>query len=60
MTITIQHARKAGYCAKGMRMWFDARGMDFRAFRTVGIDESILAETRDMQALRLIEIAHGR
>lgn len=60
LMITIQHARKAGYCTKGMRVWFEARGLDFKEFRTVGLNETVLADTGDMQALRLIEIAHGR
>ena len=60
MTITLAHARKAGYCNKGMRLWFKAHGFDFNQFRRQGIDEFDLIGTGDKQAIKLVEIAHGR
>ena len=60
MTITLAHARKAGYCNKGMRLWFQAHGFDFRQFRLNGIAADVLIGTGDKQAIRLVEIAYGR
>lgn len=36
--IYIHDIRKAGYCSKGARRWFEQRGFDFREFIRSGID----------------------
>lgn len=53
--ITIDDIRKVGICASGTRRWFEANGIDFRAFMKHGIPASVLEATGDAQALRVVE-----
>lgn len=57
MIVTLSHARRLRYCNRGMRIWFKAYGIDFNVFRKIGLDESILLETNDPQAIRLVNKA---
>lgn len=53
--VTITDVRRAGYCAPGIRTWFESMGLDFRDFLKNGIDIERLRETGDGHALTLIE-----
>lgn len=55
MKITIDDVRRSGYCVKGAKGWFAARGLDFRSFLKNGIDEETFIEKGDELALRVVE-----
>lgn len=46
---------KAGYCARGARVFFQERDLDFRAFLKDGIDAQILIDTGDARAIKTVE-----
>ncbi len=67
MRITIQHvrrvrgfSRKPGFCAKGLKAWFERNGLDYRDFLKNGIEEEVLLKTGDPMAIATVEQAHGR
>lgn len=55
MRITVTDLRRAGHCAIGIRRWFEAHDFDFRDFLKNGIDEEIVRETGDGQALAALD-----
>lgn len=55
LAITMNDIRRAGHCARGTRAWFDAHGLDFRAFLKNGIAATELAATGDGLAIQVIE-----
>jgi len=48
--ITITDIRRAGYCARGAKSWFEGKGLDFRAFLRDGMDEDAWAALGDAHA----------
>lgn len=56
MKVTIVHMRKAGFCAHGAKVWFEARGMDFKDFIRNGADIDVAKGMGDPMADRLVEI----
>lgn len=50
----------AGYCASGARRWFEAHGLDFRAFVKEGIPAEDLLATGDAMAERVVEVAREK
>ena len=65
--ITMAHMRqvkgftpKGGFCAKGVRRWFNERGLDYSAFLKEGIDEEVLLRSGDPMAKAVVEQAHGK
>jgi len=64
MLITTAHARsimgpnQKGYCAKGMRLFSDRHGLDFKAFCEGGIEEELLLATGDDMAVKVVAEAH--
>ena len=60
LMVTLQDVRKDHLCNRGTRMWFAARGLDFNAFRKVGIDAGTLLATGDLHALRAVTQAEVR
>lgn len=57
---TIQDAVAIGFCAKGVRKWFGASGLDFRSFVRHGIEVERLEETGDARALAVAAQARKR
>ncbi len=57
LIVTVNHARRAGLCAFGMRTWAARHGLDFAAFLAAGIAAEKLAATGDAMALKAIEQA---
>lgn len=46
--VTMTDLTRAGYCARGVKSWFDGRGEDFRKFLAEGMTVErlkVLAET---------------
>lgn len=53
----LEHARKLGYCARGMRRWFEGREHGWQEFVTTGVPAPWLRATGDEMALRVAEQA---
>lgn len=48
---TLEHARAARFCARGMRAFAKHHGLDWEKFRTEGVPVSTLEATGDALAL---------
>ncbi|MFL0802460.1 MAG: hypothetical protein K6L81_01995 [Agarilytica sp.] len=57
MIITLAHQRKFHYCSKGARRFCKRHDLDFLEFVRNGYDESVLLETGDAMAIKLVEFA---
>jgi hypothetical protein len=55
--VTVEHARELGYCAKGIRRWFEGRDKTWVEFVEHGIDTEWLRATGDAMAIRLADFA---
>jgi hypothetical protein len=53
----LEHARNLGYCARGMRRWFDGRERTWQEFVSFGVPVSWLRATGDEMAIRVAEEA---
>lgn len=60
MIIKIEHVRKARMCMAGTRKFFKRHGLDFHDFIKNGIESSVLIQTGDAMAIRVVEVASGR
>lgn len=56
MIVRIEDMRRAGHCVSGVKRWFEAHGLDFRAFLKDGIDSEILLATGDGLAVRVVRM----
>lgn len=57
MIITLDHARRMGYCSSGIRLFAKKYKLDLREFCHNGIDESVLISTGDEMAIAIVEEA---
>lgn len=53
----LEHARRLGYCARGMRRWFEGREYTWADFISVGVPASWLRSTGDAMAERVADEA---
>lgn len=53
----LEHARALGYCARGMRRWFDGRSHSWAEFVEDGVPAAWLRATGDAMAIRVAELA---
>ena len=53
----LEHARRLGYCARGMRRWFEGREYSWAEFVTHGVPVDWLRSIDDAMALRVAEEA---
>ena len=60
MMIRVTHARRAGYCSKGMRAFCKKYDADWSEFVKNGLPEEQFLATGDELAKRVVEIAHER
>jgi hypothetical protein len=64
VVVRIEHVRACGMCCHGTKAWFEARGLDFRAFLKDGAPASEVEALGDGLALKAVakarEEAHGR
>lgn len=60
MRVYIQDCRACGYCAPGVRDFFQRCGLDFRDFVLNGIDAEALAELGDAMSRQAILKAEKR
>lgn len=54
LVISMDDCIKAGHCAKGVRRWFNAQGLDFRAFMASGIPAVMMVDTGDGQGISVV------
>ena len=57
--VTIDDVRKTGHCVRGIRRWFEAHRLDFKAFMQQGIAASVLLNTGDDLALDVVTKIEG-
>lgn len=53
----LEHARRLGYCARGMRRWFDGREHGWQEFISTGVPATWLRATGDAMAQRVADAA---
>ena len=60
--VKIEDCRSLGYCARGVREFFERYNLNYVGFLTEGIpSEELLAATNsDGMALAVVEVARGR
>jgi hypothetical protein len=58
--VTLEHCRALGYCARGMRAFFEQHGLDWQAFRAGGLPASTIEATGDAMAQRAAALARER
>lgn len=46
----LEHARRLGYCARGMRRWFEGREHSWQEFITTGVPAAWLRAQNDAMA----------
>ena len=56
----LEHARAQGYCARGMRRWFEGRSHTWAEFVERGVPADWLRATGDAMALRVVNYAEAR
>lgn len=54
LRITITDCRRVGFCASGIKRWFEGYGLDFRDFLKNGIDAEAFLATGDGQAEQVV------
>lgn len=57
LIVRMKHLRAAGMCNREPRIWFKRQGLSWSDFITNGIPASILIETGDGLAAKVVEIA---
>ena len=60
--VTVEDARKLGYCAPGLRIFFARYGLNYSDFVFNGIDsaELLLKTDNNVMALKAVEAANER
>lgn len=66
MVITMEHIKSVpvpngrdGYCNRGIRKFCKRHSIDWHQLRKNGIDSSVLLDTGDAMALRVVKHAEG-
>ena len=57
-TIRMKDCQRAGHCPLGVRKWFGAQGLDFRAFLKDGIPAKTMWDTEDGQGRQVVMRAY--
>jgi len=61
LIITVTDARRAGYCVRGIKEWFDHHpALNFRTFLRVGIPAGEALEHGDAHVARVVAKKLGR
>lgn len=58
--ITIDDVRAAGFCVKGLRRWFESRGLDFQKFLDEGASISAATELNDAYVNAVVRLCLER
>jgi hypothetical protein len=59
-TVIVGDLRRVGYCRRGARAWFRARGLDWSRFVTQGIAAEALEATGDALVAPVVRAAQER
>lgn len=51
---------RPGFCRRGVKVWFEERGLDYQDFLKNGIDEAALLKSGDPMAVAVVRQAHGQ
>ncbi len=54
---TIDHARRLGYCSRGMRAFFELHALDWQQFRDRGLPADVIEATGDAMAIKVAALA---
>ncbi|MCW7536703.1 hypothetical protein OOT46_02390 [Aquabacterium sp. A7-Y] len=57
VTARLEHARQLGYCARGMRRWFEGRERTWAEFVEQGVPAEWLRASGDAMAVRVAQQA---
>lgn len=57
---TFVDVRRAGFCARGARVWFTARGLNYNDFVARGISIETLRALGDAYANHVVEVVEAR
>lgn len=60
MIITVTHMREYKLCMVGVRRFFENHNLDFRDFVKNGIDSSLLINTNDEMAIKVVKFAQSK
>lgn len=60
LRVTMRDVRESGLCVRGVRRWFDSKGLDFRDFLANGMPVSQAEALNDGFVNRAIECARAR
>lgn len=55
--VRLEHARRLGYCARGMRRWFEGRGVSWQEFVERGVPADWAMAQGDAMAEAAAKIA---
>lgn len=55
--VTLEHCRRLGYCARGMRAFFARLGLDWDLFRSRGLPADEIEATQDAMAMAAARLA---
>lgn len=55
--VKLEHARRLGYCARGMRRWFDGREYSWQEFIERGVPADWLLAQDDALATEVARVA---
>lgn len=60
--LTISDVRKAGFCVRGLKAWYDLQGFDlpFKSFLRDGVDLAVARKLTDPHIQRAVEMADAR
>lgn len=60
--LTMEHMRKLGYCARGVRAFFERYELDYSKFLSDGIPASVLLSVSndDWMVQKVVEVANGQ
>lgn len=60
--LTMEHMRKLGYCARGVRAFFERYELDYSKFLSDGIPASVLlaVSNDDWMVQKVVEVANGQ
>lgn len=55
--VTLDHCRRLGYCARGMRAFFARNELDWQRFRAEGLPAEEVEQTGDAMAIAAARLA---
>jgi hypothetical protein len=53
--VKMSDMRAVGYCRRGVKVFLESHGFDWKTFINEGVPEELLAATDDAQALKVVD-----